>query len=406
MAKSNIITGLDIGSSSIKLIVVSPKAGTSKFEILSQISEPSFGVRRGVVINPEKVSQTISKILEKAEAEIGQKIDDVFINIGGSHIFTTSSHGTIAVSRADQKISREDVERVLQEAQTFSLPSNKEILKVFPKEFIVDGERGIKDVSGMEGVKGVRLETEILVLGCFAPFLKNLQKAVLEADCQISDIVCNPLGSAQAVLSPQEKELGVLLVEVGAGTTSFCVFSEGSLLALGIIPIGSEHITHDIAMGLKTDVQTAERIKLQFGSCFLKGGKQIKLKEKDSGESLVFSQKLLGEIVDSRVTEIFEQVQKELKKFSLPKLPAGVVLCGGGAKLPKIKEFAKKSFKLPCKLGKVSGFFPEIQDSQLSCACGLILEGKEDITEEESSTRRIFHKIKDFFKKILKLFIP
>lgn len=394
-----IITGLDIGSFSIKSLVVLPKPKSSKFEVLSQISEPALGVRRGVVVNVEKVSQIISSILKRAENEAGQKIKDVFVNIGGSHIFSTFSHGTIVVSRADQKISKEDIERVLQAAQTFSLPPNREILEVFPKEFIVDGEKGIKEALGMEGV---RLEAEILVLGCFSPYLRNLEEAVLEAGYQIADIVCNPLSSAQAVLSPQEKELGVLLLDIGAGTTSFCAFLEGNLIGAGIVPIGSTHVTNDIAVGLKTDIETAEKIKLQFGSCLLKGGKKIKTKERASGESLVFSQKALGKIIDARVSEIFEQVQKELKKLSLPKLPAGVVLCGGGAKLPKIKEFAKKSLKLPCKVGKISGFFPKIEDPQLSCVCGLALRAEETIEEEKLFGRGIFQKL----KRVLRSFIP
>lgn len=399
MPRNNIITALDIGSSSIKSLIVVPKKEGSGFEILSQISEPSFGVRRGVVIDTEKVSAIIASVLGKAENEIGQKIKDVFVNIGGSHLFSTFSHGTIAVSRADQRISREDIERVLEAAQTFSLPQNREILEIFPKEFIVDGEKGIREALGMEGV---RLEAEILVLGCFSPYLRNLENAVLEADYQIADIICNPLSSAQVVLSSKEKELGVLLLDIGAGTTSFCVFQEQSLLCLGVIPIGSSHITNDIAIGLKTDVDTAERIKLQFGSCLLGGAKKIKIKERATGESLVFSQKALGKIIDARVLEIFNLVQKELKKFSLPKLPAGIALCGGGTKLPKIKEMAKKSFKLSCKLGKVSGFSPKIEDSQLTSVCGLVYQAGKSLEQEKSLSQGIFQKIKG----VLKNFIP
>jgi len=392
-----IITGLDIGSSSIKSLVVCRRDAGPELEVLSQISEPSLGVRRGVVIDPEKVSKKISLVLERAENESGQKIKEVFLNINGGHIFSTTSHGTVAVSRADQKISKEDIERVLQAAQTFPLLPNREILEVFPKEFIVDGERGIKEIQGLEGV---RLETEILVLGCFSPYLKNLEKVFLESDFQISDIILSPLASAQAVLTSREKELGVLLLDIGAGTTGFCVFLEGSLIGAGVIPIGSGHITNDIAIGLKTDVDTAERIKLQFGSCFL-GQKKLKIKEEVSGEVLVFSQKSLGKIIDARVLEIFEQVGKELKKMAFPKLPAGVVLTGGGAKLPKIKDFAKKVLKLPCRIGKPSGFFPPQEDPQLACVCGLVLQGKESLTEERFF-RRFFQKLKE----ILKSFIP
>ena len=399
MAKSHLIVGLDIGSASIKVLAAMPKPESANFEILSQVNDVSFGVRRGVIVNVEKVSEKISSLLEKAENETGQKFKEVVVNIGGAHIFSTFSHGTVAVSRADERISKEDIERVLRAAQTFSLPPNREILEIFPKEFIVDGEKGIKEALGM---KGVRLEAEILVLACFSPYLKNLEKAVLEADYQIADIVCNPLASARAVLSAQEKELGVLLLDIGAGTTSFSVFQEGALVYLGVIPIGSAHITNDIAIGLKTDVETAERIKLQYGGCFLKSSKKIKVKEGASGEGLIFSQKALAKIIDARVSEIFEQVQKELKKIALPKLPGGAVLCGGGAKIPKIKEFAKKSLGLPCKIGRISGFFPKIENPQLATVCGLVLRGKELIDEEQSSGWDFVQKL----KKILKNFVP
>jgi len=396
---NHIIASLDIGSSLIKVLVVAPRSEGAGFEVLSKISKPSFGVRRGAIINTEKVSEIISQGLEQAEKESGRQIKEVYVNINGAHIFSTTSHGTIAVSRADQKISQDDIERVIQAAQTFSLPPNREILEVFEKEFIVDGEKGIKQALGMEGV---RLEAEILVLGCFSPYLKNLEKSVLEAGVNIADIEVSPLASSSAVLTPREKELGVLVLEIGAGTTGFCVFNEGNLVYLGIIPIGSSHITNDIAIGLKTDVDTAERIKLQFGSCDLKGSKKLKIKEQNSQESLELSQKALGSIIDARISEIFEQIKKELKKIDLPKLPAGIVLCGGGAKLPKIKEWAKKDFKLPCRLGKPKGFFPEQDDPQWACVFGLALKSEELIKTDTSLIPKIFEKAKG----ILGHFIP
>lgn len=399
MSKNHIITALDIGSSSIKSITIAPKPESSELEVLSQVTVPCFGVRKGAVINAEKVSEIISQVLSMAQKECGQKINDVYVNINGSHIFSTSSHGAIAVSRADQKISQEDIERVIQAAQTFSLSPNREILEVFPKEFIVDGEKGIRHALGMEGV---RLETEIIVLGCFSPYLKNLEKAVLESGYEIADIGCGPLANAQAVLTPRQKELGVLLLDIGAGTTGVCAFSEGTLVYLSVIPIGSGHITSDIAIGLKTDIDTAEIIKLQYGSCFLGGGKKIKIKEKESGENLSFSQKMLGKIIDARISELFEQIKKELKKTNLSKMPAGVVLCGGGAKLPKLKDLAKKDLGLPVRIGKPIGFFPVQEDPQLACVCGLALGGREYLEEEKSFTNNFFEKI----KKILRNFIP
>lgn len=399
ITKSNhIIVGLDIGTSSTKSLAALFKPGEEKLEVLSQVSQPSLGMRRGVVVNGEKVSEVVSSVLRKTEDECGVKIDNVLVNLNGSHLFTTSSHGSVAVSRADQRISEEDIERVIREAQTFSLPLNRDILEVFPKEFVVDGEAGIRQPLGM---RGVRLEVEILVLGYFAPYFNDLTGAVLNSGVE-AHIVADPLAGAEAVLTPREKELGVLFVDIGAGTTGFCVYKEGVLLTAGVIPIGSFHVTKDIASGLQVDVDTAERIKLEHGSCFLKGSKKIKIKELVSGETVEFSQARLGKIIDARALEIFQQIEKELKKISFPKLPGGLVLTGGGANLPKIKDFGKKALKLASRIGHARNFFPEQKDLEMACVCGLVLKGKGMLEEEASSGDELWRK----FKGVLRNFLP
>ncbi len=406
MAKLSIITGLDIGTNTIK-ILVAQKTPNSELEVLSQVREPSAGVRKGVIINVEKVSEIIQSALDKAERESGQRIDSAYVNIGGSHIFSISSHGLVSVSRADQKISKEDIDRVLQAAQTFSLPPNKEIFDVIPKEFIVDDERGIKEVLGMEGV---RLEAEVLALGGFTPYLKNLTQAVLSSNLRIADLVPSPLAAARACLNSREKELGVALLDIGTGTTGLAVFEEGDLIHLAILPIGSSHITNDIAIGFKIDTNIAERIKIEYGSCFLKGGNK-KEKIKISGEEpLVFSQKMLTKIIEARISEIFGEINKELKKISRQKsLPAGIVLTGGGSNLPKISELAKKELKLSCRVRRPKGFLNLEENPNLATICGLVLKGI-DLEEEKgpgggwSPTfgKGMMAKI----KKIFRIFIP
>lgn len=406
MPKSNIITALDIGSSTIKLLSATRQAQSPNFQVLFQAEKPSKGVRKGMVISPEQTTEQISQLLQEAQEELEQKIESVFVNIGGSHLFTTPAHGEIAVSRADQNISQEDIERVLLAAQTFSLPLNKEVLEVFPKEFIIDGETGIKEPQGM---KAVKLEVEILAVCGFSPYVKNITEAVLQSDLQIDDLVPSALASSQAALSPKEKELGVALLDIGAGTSDLAVFEEENLLHLATLPIGSEHITNDVAIGLRCDIGLAERIKKEFGACVpvkSKSSSRIhKIECPNSEPTLMFSQKMLNKIIEARVSEILEQTNQELKKISRQGLlPAGLVLTGGGAKLPGIVELSKKKLKLPVKMGSVCPDFIDLDKNICSSALlGLVLHSADLMEEQTLSWQKGFF---NKFKKIFKIFIP
>jgi len=403
MPKKYIITGLDIGTGSIKILVANKESEGEKFEVISQMRENSSGIRRGVVVNVEEVSNILASFLSQIKEETGVKINSVYVNVDGSHLFSLPSRGTIAVSRADQKISEEDIQRVLQAAQTFSLPSNKEIFDAFPKEFIIDGERGIKEALGLQGV---RLEAEVLVLGGFSPYLKNLTQAILDSELQILDMVPSPIAAARAVLTEKQKELGVAVLDIGAGTSGLAVFEEGDLIHLAVLPIGSVNITNDIAIGLKVDTEVAERIKIEYGSCFFKGDKREKIKIGEE-EPLVFSRRALTEIIEARVSEIFGEINKELKKISRAGLlPAGLVLTGGGSLLPQMVELAKKEFKLPCKIGKPKGFLELDEDPSLATVCGLVLGGA-DLEEKRGESTTFFGKgIGNKIKRIFRIFIP
>ena len=407
MPRANFLTGLDIGTGTIKILAV--KKTENGLEVISQIEENSAGIRRGVVVDVEEVSNILKNAFSQLRGETGQKIDSVYVSIDGSHLFSAPSHGIISVSRADQKISEEDIQRVLQAAQTFSLPSNKEIFTSFPKEFIIDGQKGIKDVLGLQGV---RLEVEVLALGGFSPYLKNFEKIVLNTDLQILDMVPSPIAAARAVLTPRQKELGVAILDIGAGTSGLAVFEEGDLIHFTVLPIGSINITHDIAIGLKLDVDVAERIKIEYGSCLLKGEKKTRLRGKEKieieGEApLVFSRKALNEIIEIRTSEIFSEVQKELKKISREKLlPAGIVLTGGGAKLPGIVELAKRELKLPCKIGKPQGFQDLEEDLSFSTVCGLVLAGVDLIEESQPVISEFGKGISSKIKRVFKIFLP
>lgn len=402
MRRGALIAGIDIGTDGIKILAVTTDKKEGEPEVLGITQAPVLGVRKGTVINVEEVSNSLRSALEEFQNLVGQKIDSAVINLSGSHIFVTPSKGVVVVSRADQKISQEDIERVVQAAQTFSLPSNKEILEVLPREFIIDGEKGIKEPLGLQGV---RLEVEILALGGFSPYIKNLTKAVLNSGIQISDIAISPLASSRSILTSRQKELGVVLLDIGAGTTGLAVFEEGDLIHIAIFPVGSAHITNDIAVGLKTDIDTAERIKIEFGSCFWRASKKKeKIKKIGKEEPLTFSQKMLGDIIEARMSEIFDLTNKELKKISRQgKLPSGIVLTGGGAKLPRIVEFAKKELKLPCQIGYPIGIEGLEKDPALSSVSGLVLRGIDLEGDRPPSFQGgFFSKL----KKVFKIFIP
>lgn len=409
MAKPYIITGLDIGSGFVKILSVAKKPGDNDFEIVGFAQSPSLGVRKGVIIDIFKVSEIISSLVQKVEDDSGYRVEKVYTGIGGGHVFCASSRGLVSVSRADQKISEEDVERVLRAAQAISLSSNKEIIEVFPREFIVDGGSGVREALGMQGV---RLEAETIVLCGFSPYLKNSSQTVVGAGLEVGDMILSSLASARAVLNPREKELGVCLLDIGAGTSDMAVFEEGNLMHAAVFPVGSGHITNDIAICLKTDIDTAEKVKLEFGSCnpSARRGKEKKIKldsaEEGEKESLVFSPKELSNIIGARVSEIFDLANKELKKISRQgMLPAGIVLTGGGAKLPGIKDFAKRELKLPARIG-LSKISHNLQDDPgLSAVYGLVLEGVE-MEEDQGNIRSAQGGLKERIKRILRVFIP
>ena len=416
MPKQTIITGLDIGSHTIKALSAKKRPGQNNFDLLAKVKTSSSGIRKGVVIDLEKVAKKITLILKKIEKISEEKVEEVWVNINGSHLFVIPSHGTIAVSRADQKISQEDVERVIQAAQAFSLPLNKEIIEVFPIEFTVDGEKKIKDALGMQGI---RIEVDVLALCGLSPYLKNLIDAVLKTDTQIADIMPSPLASAKAVLSSQQKELGVAVVDIGASTTGLSVFEEGEMIHTAVFPVGSSNITNDIAIGLKCDIDLAERIKTEFGSCILQQNeskKKVKIPlindssyERDSSKQepfLEFPQKQLVNIIEARVSEIFDIVNKELKKISKAEiLPAGIVLTGGGSKISKIVDLAKKELKLPVKIGYPQGMVGIEDDIAWSGVSGLVLQG---LQENGSGKKDSLNPrgIVSFIKRIIKRFIP
>ena len=399
--KQQVLAALDIGTKSFKMAV--GKIGEDGIlEILGVAQEPSFGVRKGVVVRPEEAAKHIVALVRKAEQITSLRVEEAVVSLGGSRLFAVSSHGLVAVSRADGHITKEDVDRVLQAAQTFSLSQNQEILEVYPTQYVVDGEQGIREPIGM---RAVRLETDVIAVCLFSPDLKNMTDAILEAGLEVAGVVPSPLAAAAAVLTPQEKEMGVAIVELGAGTTSLAVFEEGDLKAITVLPVGAENITHDIAIGLRIEHDFAERIKTEFGTCLGPKGKRMEKIELDNGETFTFSSKFVTHIIEERIKEILQMLNKELKKLGKQgQLPGGVVLCGGGAKLPKIAEFAKKELKLPVRVGTPRGLTTLEEDPVFLGVFGLLVGAVEE-QELRGEMRKPVRAI-GFLKKVFKSFIP
>lgn len=399
MAKVKIITGIDLGTSTIKIVSVA-KTGAEGFEVLTMKSFPSSGIRKGIVMDVQKAANSISYAVKEVEKEIGRDIRDVYVSMGGRHLSSTYSKGLVSVSRADQRISESDINRVLQNARTFPLEPNKEILEIIVKEFIVDEEKGIKDVSGM---KGVRLEAEVLAICGFSPYIKNTSQAVLDAGVpSINDVIPAVIAGSKSVLTSQEKELGVVFIDIGAETTNVAVYEEGDLVHIAVFPVGADSIRNDIAICLKVDIDTAERIKLDFGSYQEKKGKDKKVKI-EGDEPIIFTEKSINQIVEARISEIFKLTNAELEKVGRKgKLPAGSVLCGGGSNIPKIKDFAKKELKLSCRIGypQENSFYND--DPSFAVAWGLVIEDEESEMDIPSFSFSILSVIKRF----LRSFIP
>lgn len=403
MARRQIINALDIGTGAIKILSVARNPKEDSFEILGKEEIAPLGLTRGVVVDSAKVSEAISSLIERLEKNSGQRIEDVYAGFGGGHLSSVCASSSVSVSRADNKISQGDVERVINEAKVFPLPSNKEIVAVFPKEYVVDNGEKVKEVVGMEGVK---LETNVLAICCFSPYLNNSKQAILRSELQISELIPNPLASARAVLTPKEKELGVVVLDIGAATTDMAIYEEGNLIHLAVFPVGSGHITNDIAVSFKTDIDIAEKIKLDFAGYNSKSGKKKQERKipLEGEEPLVFSQKELDEIVEARLSDIFDFARKEIKKAQKQgNLPAGVVVTGGGAKLPGIKDLVKKNLKLPCRVGvpRAGGTLPE--DPALATSWGLIMEGYsfEEGGKFSGPGGKFKEKIKNFFRSFI-----
>ncbi len=379
MSKEHYIVGLDIGTSSARAVQAKIDGQTGALSIIGASEVPCFGLRRGVIVDIEEAVSSISSALEKLERMTGVPVASANVSISGSHVSSLSSHGVIAVSRADGEITENDIIRCVDASQAISIPQNREVLHVFPKTFTLDGQSGIKDPLGMSGI---RLEVDTIIVQAGLPFVKNLTRAIMQAGCQLDDLVLAPAAAAEAVLSKRQKDLGVCLADLGAGTTGLAIYEEGDLLHTAVLSIGQMHVTNDIAIGLRCSIETAEKVKLKAGHCEPKAvnkHEEIDLSRFDESEEQSVQRGYVAEIVEARMEEIFNMINGELKKIARDgKLPSGIVLSGGGANMPGIVEFSKKHLRLPSTVGapqNINAVIDRISDPSFATAVGLVLWG-------------------------------
>jgi len=355
--QNNLIAGLDIGSTTIRMavgqLVTQDETGAGlELQILGATEVPSEGINRGTINSIEDLVSSVSACLERTERMVGLPIDSVWAGVSGLHIISQPSKGVVVVSKADSEISSEDVSRVLEAARAISTPLNYDVLHVLPKSFGVDGQTGIKDPIGMTGI---RLEVDAQIILSSSSQVKNLTKAIYRAGLEIDDLVLSILATGEAVLTNRQKDLGVLVVDLGGSTTSLAVFEGGDIVHTAVLPIGAEHITNDIAIGLRTSIDIAEHAKIKYGDCFsenISKKEEIDLMELGSTEHEMVKRRDLSEIIEARVEEIIFKIDQELRKINRSGLlPAGVVFTGGGAKLPGLVELAKKNLRLPATIG-------------------------------------------------------
>src|SRR3989339_325866 len=379
MSKSRLIAGLDIGSSRIRTVVATLDEKSSVPNIIGVGVAPSFGLRKGGVIDVEETINSISSSLEDAERMAGEPINHVFLGIGGTHLASQDSKGVIAISHSGNEIAEDRVDRVLQAAQAVSIPNNRRILRIIPKSFIVDEQKGIKYPVGMTGI---RLEVEAHLITGLAPAVKNIEKCVHQAGVDIDDIIPSGLASAEAVLSKRQKELGVVVIDVGCGGTSISVFEEGTTLYTVVIPVGGENVTNDIAIGLRTSIDTAEKIKIEYGSCNpddVNDRETIDLSLISKIDAQTVSKRHMAEIIQARYHEIFILVKDELAKINRDgMLPAGVIVTGAGVKMPGVVDLARETLNLPVQIGFPQNFesvVDKIDDPAYATAIGLAIWG-------------------------------
>ena len=366
--------GLDIGTSAVRCVVgMYDPNGSNGPSIIGHGSALNQGMRRGAVVHVDDVADAIVKAVTEAERISGTTIKRATVNVNGSHVEGINSQGVIAISSANREILLEDRLRVEEAATIVNLPNNREIVQFFAKNYSLDGQRNIKDPVGMQGV---RLEVDAHIVTASSPNLRNLDSALEKAEIEPSHHTVSSLAAAEAVLTRQQKEAGTALIDIGAGTTNLIVFEDGEVQHVAVLPLGGQHITNDLAIGLKTDLDIAEAVKLQHAD-LRANSKKVSAMVKIGDKSHSFPVETIELIVEARVEELLEYVDKELHKIKRSrKLPGGIVIVGGTAKIPGIDEFTREKLELSARVGvlhNITGLADTVEDASFTVVVGLML---------------------------------
>ncbi len=402
--KENLIVGLDIGTTKIGVVVA--EQGADRVDVIGIGTHPSRGLRKGVVVDIDATVESIKKAVEEAELMGDCEISSVYAGIAGGHIRGFNSHGIVAVK--DREVSEGDVRRVIDAAKAVAIPMDREVIHVIPQEFVIDDQDGIREPLGMSGV---RLEAKIHIVTAAVTSAQNIVKCANRAGLNVVDIVLEPLASAEAVLSRDERDLGVCLIDIGGGTTDLAVFSDGAITHTSVLALGGNHVSNDIAVGLRTPFEEAERIKKKFGvaSARLLGSDGILTVPSVGGRRpREVSRKLLCEIIEPRMEEILSLARGELSKANLEdRIPCGVVLSGGCSALTGIAELAEEIFEAPVRLGapqNIGGLQDVVRDPMYATGVGLVLYGANQDRgpsrfriRDESIFRRVRQRMREWF---------
>ncbi|MFO1380948.1 MAG: cell division protein FtsA [Chitinivorax sp.] len=402
----NLLVGLDIGTSKIVAIVADIQPD-GRLEIVGMGQAPSRGLKKGVVVNIESTVTAIQRALEEAELMADCKIQQVFTGVSGSHIKSFNSHGMVAIK--DKEVSQADVDRVIETARAVNIPTDQQILHILPQEFIIDGQEDVKEPLGMAGV---RLEVKVHIVTGAVSAAQNIMKCVRRCGLEVSDLILQPLASATAVLSEDEKDLGVCLVDIGGGTTDISVFTGGSIRHTAVIPIAGDQITNDVAMALRTPTKEAEDLKVAHG-CALRQladpNQMIEVPGVGDRGPRQMSRATLAEVIEPRVEELYSLVQAELRRSGFEEiLSSGIVITGGSAQMQGMVELGEEVFHMPVRLGVpqyVGGLSEVVRNPRFSTCVGLLLMGKDQFMRHQVSRMQsgsfgdVFNRMKDWFTR-------